>query len=167
MELKIKSMLAVFLLLTSGAALGIEQSFIADTERFGVRLFLVPDADAFVEMWSKPETPKLTVFKQTTVNTKFAGIILYWGGGANSNGECNIQLQTTVLERGTVLATGPEMPVCSRHQPPKPSVLSLSDTIIDLIASGDPTQLVVQVKVTDKINNETLLVEAPIEVVAE
>ncbi len=141
--------------------------FAADTQNFGVRLFLVPDADAFVKMWSKPQTPKLTVFNKTRVNTEFAGALLYWGGGADSNGECDIQLQTQVLEGSQVLASGPEMPVCQGHPPPPPGVLALSETMIDLFASGEPTSLTVQVTVTDRVNNETLSVKAPMEILAE
>lgn len=157
----------IFFLALSGSPLASEQSFVADTQNFGVRLFLVSDADAFVEMWSKPETPKLTLFNKAKVNSTFSGAILYWGGGTDVNGECNIQLQTQVLERGSVLARGPKVPVCQGHPPPPPGVLSLSDTMIDLSTPGEPAHLIVQVTITDKINNETLSVQAPLEVVAE
>lgn len=159
--------IAIWFLAISAWATAGDPSFVADTQNFGVRLFLVPEADAFVEMWSKPQTPKLTVFNKTRVNTKFAGAILYWGGGKNSDGECNIHMQTKVLEGSRVLASGSEMPVCQGNPPPPPGVLALSEAMIDLYASGEPANLVVQVIVTDKVNNETLSVKAPIEVMAE
>jgi len=163
----IKIVVSLLLFVSSSLAISQEQPFVADTQRFGVRLFLVPDADAFVEMWSKPEPPKLTLFSKAKINSQFAGAILYWGGGIDENGNCNIQLQTQVIEKGKVLASGPEMPVCQDHAPPPSGVLALSDTMIDLITSGEPANLMVQVTVTDKINNEKLLVKAPIEVLAE
>lgn len=156
-----------FFIVMSNWASASEPTHVADTQNFGVRLFLVSDADAFIEMWSKPETPKLTLFNKAKVNSEFSGAILYWGGGTDANGECNIQLQTQVLEGNSVLARGPEMPVCQGHGPPPANVLSLSDTMIDLVTSGEPAKLVIQVTVKDKVNNETLLVQAPIEVVAE
>ena len=160
-------MIGLLLVVSSNLAICQKQPFVADTQRFGVRLFLVPDADAFVEMWSKPEPPKLTLFNKAKINSQFAGAILYWGGGIDAAGNCDIQLQTTVLEKGEVLASGPEMPVCQDHALPPSGVLALSDTMIDLVTSGEPSSLVVQVRVTDKINNETLLVKAPIQVLAE
>lgn len=163
----IKFLATVLLVVSTVLVSAQDRPNVADTQSFGVRLFLVPDADAFVEMWSRPETPKLNAFNKTQVNSKFAGVILYWGGGSDSKGQCNIHLQTKVLEGTTVLADGPEMPLCQKHQPPPAGVLALSDTIIDLVASGEPSRLVVQVNVTDKINNETLSVSAPIEVLAE
>jgi len=163
----IKFLATILLVVSPALAFAQDRPNVADTQSFGVRLFLVPDADAFVEMWSKPETPKLTAFTKTQVNSKFAGVILYWGGGSDNEGQCNIQLQTKVLEGTTVLADAPEMPLCQKHQPPQPGVLALSDTIIDLVASGEPASLVVQVTLTDKINNETLSVSAPIEVLSE
>ena len=161
-----KLLAAFALLIAASTALGDGQSFVADTQRFGVRLFLVPSADAFVAMWSKPETPKLSILHKIDVNAKFAGVILYWGGGADANGYCNIQLQTQVIKSGSILVQGAEMPMCSNHQPPLSGVLALSDTIIDFVASGEPSGLIVRVTVTDKINNETLSVDAPIEVLA-
>lgn len=163
-----KLLLTIILLMTTCKwAFGGGKAFVADTQKFGVRLFLVPDAGTFVEMWSKPETPKLTLFNKAKIDTQFAGAILYWGGGKNAEGECNIQLQTRVLKGNSVLASGPEMPVCQGHPPPQQGVLALSDTMIDLVTSGEPANLVVQVTVTDKVNNETLSVSAPIEVVAD
>lgn len=162
-----KFLIGLLLVGSAHFVFGQEQPFVADTQKFGVRLFLVPDADAFVEMWSKPEPPKLTIFNEAKINSQFAGAILYWGGGVNSDGNCNIQLQTQVFEKGEVLASGPEMPVCQDHAPPPSGVLALSDTMIDLVTSGEPANLVVAVTVTDKINNETLLVKAPIQVLAK
>ena len=163
----IKMLFALFLVVSSSWAFSQEQTFAADTQKFGVHLFLVPNAEAFVEMWSKPQPPQITIFNKTRINSQFAGAILYWGGGIDANGNCNIQLQTEVLEKGKVLASGPEMPVCKDHPPPPAGVLALADTMIDLSTSGEPTNLVVKVTVTDKNNNETLSVNAPIEVLAE
>jgi len=163
----IKIIVGLLLFVSSSLAVSEDWTFVADTQRFGVRLFLVPDADAFIEMWSKPEPPKITLFSKAKINTQFAGAILYWGGGIDENGNCNIQLQAQVLEKGKVLARGPEMPVCQDHAPPPSGVLALSDTMTVLITSGEPANLMVQVTVTDKINNEKLLVKAPIEVLSE
>lgn len=140
---------------------------VADTQSFGVKLFLVPDAIAFEEMWAKPETPRLTVFNKVSINTQFSAVILYWGGGSGSDKNCNIHLKTTVLAGSEVKATGTSMPVCENHAPPAPGILALGETIIDVVASGEPSSLTVKVEVTDNINHETLVVFAPIEVVEE
>lgn len=162
-----KIFLGLLLVISSNLAVGQKQPFVADTQRFGVRLFLVPDADAFVEMWSKLEPPKLTFFNKVKVNSQFAGAILYWGGGIGSDGNCNIILKTQIMQNDEVLAYGPEMPICQGHPPPPAGVLALSDTIIDLHTAGEPANLIVQVTATDQVNNETLVVEAPIQVVAK
>ena len=155
----------IFTALISVSVFAENPSYVADTQSFGVRLFLVPDSDSFVEMWSKPETPKLTIFNKVPIDTEFAAVILYWGGGKSKDGSCNIHLRTTVLEGSEVLASGDFFPVCEKHAPPNPGVLALADTIIDLKATGEPTNLVVQVEITDNINNEILVVSAPIEVI--
>lgn len=142
-------------------------SFVADTQKFGVRFFLVPDADKFVELWSRPETPKITLFKEVAVGAEFAGVILYWGGGKNKDGNCDIHAKTTVMMDSEVMAKGQFMPLCAGHSPPVPGVLALGDTVIDLKATGDPVGLVVVVEVTDRVNNETLRVSVPIDVVAK
>ena len=162
-----KILLGLLLVISSNLALGQEQPFVADTQRFGVRLFLVPHADAFVEMWSKPEPPKLTLFNRAKTNSQFAGAILFWGGGIGSDGSCNIILQTQVLQNDEILAEGPEMPICQGHPPPPTGVLALSDTMIDLVTAGEPANLIVQVTATDQVNSETLVVKAPIQVVAK
>lgn len=163
----IKHLALILLTLIPVFAFAQSRENIADTQKFGVRLFLVPDAAAFEAMWTKPETPKLTAFNKVATNSEFAAVILYWGGGQGSDKNCNIQLSTTVLAGSEVKATGVSMPVCGGHEPPAPGVLALGDTTVDLVASGDPAKLTIKIEVTDLINNEKLVVSAPIEVVPQ
>lgn len=153
---KMKIITFIFIALFSTSLFAENPSWSADTQSFGVSLFLVPDSDAFVEMWSKPETPNLSILHEIQIETEFAAVILYWGGGKDLDGNCNIHVKTTVLVRDEIIVADSLVPVCKQHAPPNPGILALGDTIIDLKATGAPANLVVQIEVSDNVNNEVL-----------
>jgi len=92
---------------------------------------------------------------------------VYWGGGKDKNGNCDIVYRTTVISQSKTIARGSIMPLCSGHEPPTPKMLALGDTIISLTAAGKPAQMIIQVEITDRVNGEVLNVSAPIEVIAQ
>lgn len=162
----IRSVVSGFLVSACASALTSEPgAFSADTQNFGIRLFLVPNAKEFTEMWSQAETPRITVFTQVVMKQEFAAVILYWGGTPDEKGNCDIVIRTHVTQASKTLTCGPAMPLCSDHAPPPAGILALGDFIVDLVATGEPANLLVHVEATDKNGGETLLVSAPIEVV--
>jgi hypothetical protein len=141
--------------------------FSADTQKFGIRIFLVPNTRDFMEMWARPETPHLTTLSQVETNQQFAAVVLYWGGVLNEEGHCDIAFRTSVTQGERKLMEGEEKPLCAGHAPPPAGALAAGDVIVDLRASGSPAKLVVHVEAHDRNSGEVLTVSAPVEVIAK
>ncbi|QWY79360.1 hypothetical protein D0436_24575 (plasmid) [Shewanella decolorationis] len=143
------------------------ESYSSQTTKFGANLILVANENEFLRLWSRPEAPTITKLSKVPVGSEFSGVILYWGGGKDAKGNCNIEMKTKVMSGSKVLAQGGSLPLCKNHAPPSLNALALGDTLISLKAAGQPINMVVHVEIIDRINNETLNVSAPIEVVAQ
>ena len=137
----------------------------ADKANFGVRVFVVPDRQKFLESWSNPGAGvRVTTISKAKIGSNFAIPIIYWGGSANSDGKCHMSVVLRiVLPSGSTVAVSDAKLLCSDQPPPEKGALALGRTIIDLQASGVPTRLSLVIEATDLVNGERVSVGVPFE----
>ena len=84
---------------------------------FGAQLIVVGDPRAFLEMWSKPETPDIKPAEEVSRGQQFAAVILFVGCKAGSDGNCNALVNYKVIDPdGKVIAERPDQIIWNQKE---------------------------------------------------
>jgi hypothetical protein len=138
----------------------------ADAADFGIRVLVVAGKADFLRDWDKPSPPPIEIINQVHSGAPFSIAVLYWGGGADQVDHCRIYFSAKLLDnQGVSVPLAAEKPLCTDQAPSPAHELSLGETLVDAVATADPTMLTLVVTATDQVNGQTAMVSLPLEVI--
>ncbi len=137
----------------------------AESETLGISVYLVPDKGNFLDAWAGPTPPRFDYMSTATLGQSFALVVIYWGGGADDLGSCQLFMDLRIRQDdGKVIGEGAEVPVCVGHAPPPEGALGLGDVVVDLAAGGSAGTIFIETSFIDRVNGSELSIEVPLEV---